>query len=164
MFNKSHNNILTVEGCCWWGRGAARVTGVCLYGKLNYYLKDKFPDVDFCENPGAICSGSFSFTLMWVTGMFVWVRLFMNFFEINFVRIAIDVLTHSFNLFQLEYMQSDVEYSNSLDRYAGRDVTDNKETAETELVDIISERLDQGRNKEHRLTNFQLVLTALGID
>lgn len=88
----------------------------------------------------------------------------MNFFEINFVRIAIDVLTHSFNLFQLEYMQSDVEYSNSLDRYAGRDVTDNKETAETELVDIISERLDQGRNKEHRLTNFQLVLAALGID
>lgn len=53
-----------VEACCWWGRGSARATGVCLYGKLNYYLKELFPGVDFCQNPGSICSGTFSFTLM----------------------------------------------------------------------------------------------------
>ena len=27
-----------VQSCCWWGRGAAQAKGVCLYGKLNYYL------------------------------------------------------------------------------------------------------------------------------
>ena len=59
-------------------------------------------------------------------------------------------------------MQSDVEYSDALDRYASGDVTDT-ETAQIELVDIISERLDQGRNKEHRLTNFQLAAATLDL-
>ena len=44
-----------VESCCWWGRGSAQVKGVCMYGKLNYYIgararedgrKSMFPDID----------------------------------------------------------------------------------------------------------------------
>lgn len=44
-----------VESCCWWGRGSTQVKGVCMYGKLNYYIgarakeegrKSMFPDVD----------------------------------------------------------------------------------------------------------------------
>jgi len=27
-----------VEGCCWWGRGVIQTTGVCNFGKLNYYV------------------------------------------------------------------------------------------------------------------------------
>lgn len=27
------------------------------------------------ENPGSICSGSFSYSLMWITGMFIWVSV-----------------------------------------------------------------------------------------
>ena len=64
-----------VESCCWWGRGSARATGVCLYGKLNFYLGEYFSGVDFCQNPGSICSGSFSYSLMWITGMFIWVSV-----------------------------------------------------------------------------------------
>lgn len=44
-----------IESCCWWGRGAAQLKGVCMYGKLNYYIgarakeegrKSMFPDID----------------------------------------------------------------------------------------------------------------------
>ena len=27
-----------VEGCCWWGRGVIQTTGICNFGKLNYFL------------------------------------------------------------------------------------------------------------------------------
>lgn len=62
-------------------RGVAQVRGVCSYGKLNYYLGAKaaadgrpsiYPDVNFCTNPGIICSGKHSDELRWVTGMFHW--------------------------------------------------------------------------------------------
>ncbi|KAL7522748.1 hypothetical protein ACHAWX_007432 [Stephanocyclus meneghinianus] len=118
-----------VESCCWWGRGAAQAAGVCMYGKLNYYLKSLFPSVDLCKYPGSVCSGPYSFTLMWITGMFVWV----------------------------ENAQSDSLYSDALDRYVLGEIDDQ------ELVDTISDRLASGRDKEQRLTNFQLALTALEI-
>lgn len=47
-----------VEGCCWWGRGVIQTTGICNFGKLNYYLGARaskegrdspYPDVDFCK-------------------------------------------------------------------------------------------------------------------
>lgn len=53
-----------VEGCYFWGRGVIQTTGICNYGKLNYYLGAKaasdgrasmFPDVDFCQDPETIC-------------------------------------------------------------------------------------------------------------
>ncbi|KAL3766856.1 hypothetical protein ACHAWO_002294 [Cyclotella atomus] len=138
MDNTIHNDVplanavgrTDVEQCCWWGRGSARAAGVCLFGKLNYYLSDVFPGVDFCKNPSSVCSGSFSYTLMWITGMFVWV----------------------------EYAQSDALYSDALDRFV------QGETTEQEVIDVISDLLDNGMNKEHRLANFQLTLNALEIE
>ena len=49
-----------VEGCCWWGRGVIQTTGVCNFGKLNYFLGARaaregrtsmFPSIDFCRDP-----------------------------------------------------------------------------------------------------------------
>ena len=47
-----------VEGCCWWGRGVIQTSGVCNFGKLNWFLgagaandgrPARYPEVDFCE-------------------------------------------------------------------------------------------------------------------
>jgi len=71
-----------VEGCCFWGRGAIQTTGVCNFGKLNYFMGKKaadrgqpalFPDVDFCTDPGAIC-GSEHPELRWIAGFFYWLN------------------------------------------------------------------------------------------
>ncbi|KAL3786230.1 hypothetical protein HJC23_002481, partial [Cyclotella cryptica] len=52
-------NRTDVEGCCFWGRGALMTKGVCMLGKLNYYLGSRasregriamYPDIDFCES------------------------------------------------------------------------------------------------------------------
>eukprot|EP00929_Paragymnodinium_shiwhaense_P082261 TRINITY_DN432_c0_g1_i3.p1 TRINITY_DN432_c0_g1~~TRINITY_DN432_c0_g1_i3.p1 ORF type:complete len:655 (+),score=124.89 TRINITY_DN432_c0_g1_i3:59-1966(+) len=72
-----------VEGCCWWGRGVIQTTGVCNFGKLNYYIGKRaadegrvsaFPQVDFCKNPGAICSPDGPSELKWVAGFFYWLN------------------------------------------------------------------------------------------
>jgi len=71
-----------VEGCCWWGRGAIQTTGVCNFGKLNYFLGAKaaakgkaalYPQVDFCRDPGAICRAEHP-DLKWVAGFFYWLN------------------------------------------------------------------------------------------
>jgi hypothetical protein len=101
-----------------------------MYGKLNYYLKPLFPSVDFCKNPGAICSSSFSGTLMWITGMFVWAEL----------------------------IQLHILYSDALDGYVLGEIEDQ------ELMDIVSDRLDNGRNKEQRLLNFRTAMAAMEVE
>ena len=72
-----------VKGCCWWGRGVLQIRGVCEYGKLNHWIGAKaaadgrpslYPDIDFCKNPGAVCSDRRAPELRWVTGMFYWVQ------------------------------------------------------------------------------------------
>jgi hypothetical protein len=72
-----------VEGCYFWGRGAIQTTGVCNYGKLNWYSGKKasddgraalFPDVDFCENPEEICTSSKYPELKWFSGFFYWLN------------------------------------------------------------------------------------------
>jgi len=71
-----------VEGCCWWGRGAIQMTGVCNFGKLNYFAGKKaadrgkdalFPHVDFCRDPGAICDPQQP-ELKWFSGLFYWLN------------------------------------------------------------------------------------------
>ena len=68
-----------VEGCCWWGRGVIQTTGVCNFGKLNYYLGARaasegrpalFPDLNFCADPGAICSSTKYPQLKWIAGLY----------------------------------------------------------------------------------------------
>ncbi|CAK8993802.1 Chitin-binding type-4 domain-containing protein [Durusdinium trenchii] len=70
-----------VEGCCWWGRGVIQTTGICNFGKLNYYLGARaakegrvapFKDVDFCKDPEVICSSTKHPELKWVAGFFYW--------------------------------------------------------------------------------------------
>eukprot|EP00798_Chlamydomonas_sp_ICE-L_P010157 gene10157-8061_t len=68
-----------VEGCCWWGRGVIQTTGICNFGKLNYFLGARaaregrtslFPDIDFCKNPQAICSSTQYPQLKWIAGLY----------------------------------------------------------------------------------------------
>jgi hypothetical protein len=72
-----------VEGCCFWGRGVIQTTGVCNFGKLNWYLGARaaedgreamYPDINFCEQPDAICSSEEHTELKWIAGMFYWVE------------------------------------------------------------------------------------------
>ncbi|KAH0475654.1 MAG: uncharacterized protein KVP18_001793 [Porospora cf. gigantea A] len=74
-----HEKRYDVEGCCWWGRGVIQTTGVCNFGKLNYYLgkraKDEgrpavFGEVDFCKRPDKICSDPQYPDLKWFAGYF----------------------------------------------------------------------------------------------
>ncbi|KAL7478358.1 hypothetical protein ACHAW6_004124, partial [Cyclotella cf. meneghiniana] len=77
-----------VEGCCWWGRGVIQTTGICNYGKLNYYLgakaaqdgrSSRYPDIDFCKTPDAICADSNHPELKWIAGFFYWMESVQNY-------------------------------------------------------------------------------------
>lgn len=72
-----------LEGCCWWGRGAIQTTGVCNFGKLNFYMGARasregrsslYPKIDFCKNPGSICDPTSPPELKWVAGFFYWLN------------------------------------------------------------------------------------------
>jgi len=72
-----------VEGCCWWGRGVIQTTGPCNFGKLNYFLgkraaeegrSSRYPTVDFCRDPEAICASQEFTELKWIAGMFYWIE------------------------------------------------------------------------------------------
>jgi hypothetical protein len=81
VFNRTGRT--DVEGCCWWGRGVIQTTGVCNFGKLNYYMgsrgKDEgrtvlYPDINFCKNPEAICDPKSPAPLKWIAGFFYWLN------------------------------------------------------------------------------------------
>jgi hypothetical protein len=73
-----------VEGCCYWGRGVIQTTGVCNFGKLNYFLGERaalegrnalYPDIDFCKRPDLICDPESGHPeLKWVAGLFYWME------------------------------------------------------------------------------------------
>ena len=72
-----------VEGCCWWGRGVIQTSGVCNFGKLNYFLgkraadegrESRYPTIDFCKDPEAICSSKEHKELKWIAGFFYWIN------------------------------------------------------------------------------------------
>jgi hypothetical protein len=57
--------------------------GVCNFGKLNYFLGSRaaeegrdarYPDINFCEQPDAICASEDHKELKWIAGMFYWVE------------------------------------------------------------------------------------------
>lgn len=82
LFGKP-NGRTDVEGCCWWGRGVIQTTGVCNFGKLNYYMGSRaakegraslYPNIDFCKNPGSICDPSGPSELKWIAGLFYWMN------------------------------------------------------------------------------------------
>eukprot|EP00804_Cyclotella_cryptica_P022742 CCRYP_004976-RM/>CCRYP_004976-RM protein AED:0.47 eAED:0.49 QI:0/0/0/1/0/0/4/0/208 len=58
------------------------------FGKLNYYLgaraaeegrASRYPDVNFCEHPDAICASEEHKELKWIAGMFYWVESLQNY-------------------------------------------------------------------------------------
>ena len=60
-----------------------QTTGVCNFGKLNYYMGKRahdegraalFPDIDFCKEPGAICAPDGPPQLKWIAGFFYWLN------------------------------------------------------------------------------------------
>ena len=76
---------LTIFFSCisWWGRGVIQTTGVCNYGKLNYYLgaraaqegrNSRYPDIDFCKTPDKICGDPNYPELKWIAGFFYWME------------------------------------------------------------------------------------------
>jgi len=77
-----------VEGCCWWGRGVIQTTGICNFGKLNYFLgarakqegrKSRYPSIDFCKTPDAICNSEEHQELKWVAGYFYWINALQSY-------------------------------------------------------------------------------------
>merc|ERR1712048_155090 len=82
LFDKPEGRT-DLEGCCWWGRGVIQSTGVCNFGKLNFYMGKRahdegrpalYPDADFCKNPGYICDPSSPPALKWISGFFYWLN------------------------------------------------------------------------------------------
>lgn len=73
-----------VEGCCYWGRGVIQTTGVCNFGKLNYFLGARannegreamYPNIDFCKRPDMICDPNSGHPeLKWIAGLFYWME------------------------------------------------------------------------------------------
>jgi predicted chitinase len=72
-----------VEGCYFWGRGVIQTTGVCNYGKMNYFSGKRaasdgrpalFPDVDFCKTPEQVCTSTKYPELKWFSGLFYWIN------------------------------------------------------------------------------------------
>ncbi|KAL7517621.1 hypothetical protein ACHAWX_002528, partial [Stephanocyclus meneghinianus] len=67
----------------WWGRGVIQTTGICNFGILNYYMgkraadegrDSRYPDLDFCKDPGLICSRDDHKELKWIAGFFYWMK------------------------------------------------------------------------------------------
>ena len=87
----------SVQGCGWWGRGVIQTTGRQNFGTLNHYLgrshvdpskigqtidgltveappeNPLYAELDFCSNPGLICSSEENKEIKWIAGLFYWV-------------------------------------------------------------------------------------------
>lgn len=80
-----------IEGCCWWGRGVMLTRGRCSIGKLDKYLGQGavdrgifvYPDINFCSDPGIICSHQRSNELRWVLGLLEWSERVQSYADLN---------------------------------------------------------------------------------
>jgi len=95
--NSAADQKRDVQGCCWWGLGIIQTTGVCNFGKLNYYLGQSskvgstlqetghalYKDINFCLRPDKICSTVSDgngqcvpehASIKWVAGLFFWME------------------------------------------------------------------------------------------
>ncbi|WP_019614197.1 cellulose-binding domain-containing protein [Psychromonas ossibalaenae] len=88
----------SVQGCGWWGRGVIQTTGRQNFGTLNHFMGRSHVDpdtigktidgitvgappesplyaqLDFCSNPGLICSSEENREIKWIAGLFFWVN------------------------------------------------------------------------------------------
>lgn len=60
------------------------------FGKLNYFLgkrahdenrDSRYPDIDFCQDPGIICSSKEHKELKWIAGLFYWIESLQSYDE-----------------------------------------------------------------------------------
>lgn len=86
VFNRTGRT--DVEGCCWWGRGVLQTSGVCNYGKLNFYMGKRaadegrnsiYPTIDFCKTPNLICDPDGPQDIRWSVGFFYWLYQVQNY-------------------------------------------------------------------------------------
>ena len=140
-----------MQGCCWWGRGSLSIKGTCLYGKLNYHLgKNKaerdgretamFPDVDFCRDPGQVCSGSHSILLRWISGLYHWME--------NVQR----------------YNARGFEFKNALVRYVNEDLTGDQFFEQVTNIHLFGcHECAIVEDMDDRLRNFEMILRLFGL-
>merc|ERR1712078_949266 len=145
-----------VEGCCWWGRGVIQTTGVCNFGKLNYFAGARahregrpsmFPTVDFCKTPDAICRSTEHPDLKWIAGFFFWTKNVQNWpknDKYNFdYKKELEAFTNAGNI-------NDVNFINKVSGIVNRGCPD---------MDCKSGSVDAA---DKRQANFKTVLKALG--
>merc|ERR1712137_792504 len=145
-----------VEGCWWWGRGVIQTTGVCNFGKLNYFAGARaaregrsslFPDVDFCRTPNKICDSTEHPDLKWVAGFFYWTKEVQGYPS-----------TDSYNF---DYMQELMDFTN------GGNINDDS------FINKLSGIVNRGcpamdcpaghvHEADKRAANFKTVLRAFG--
>lgn len=157
-----------IESCCWWGRGAAQLKGVCMYGKLNYYIgarakeegrKSMFPDIDVSSSSDYfICT---NLDIHPLTRPF-----FSRFYLPKFCKRPQEICSgkHSTRLTWasgmvnwIENIQSNLDYGDNLDRIVAGEID------RADFIRYISDKLDGGRNQPQRLSNFNLIIESLAI-
>lgn len=164
----------SVEGCGWWGRGVIQTTGRQNFGTLNHYLgrshvdpatigqtidgvtveappvNPLYADLDFCSNPGLICSSEKNKEIKWIAGLFYWVT-------------SVQAYSNEGG----DY--ADWNYYNELKKYV------NSGLKGTEFIDDVSGIVNRGcpdstcstgdvHNIKERQANFKLVLQKLGLN
>lgn len=145
--NGSPYDRTDLEGCCWWGRGVIQSTGVCNYGKLNYYLGKRadeegrnalFPTIDFCQSPDAICQGQ-NPTLKWIAGLFYYMESVQS------------------------YNQNGFNYLSNLKKW----VENGKNLSDSSFINAVSGIVNRGspfitaHNVQERAENFKKVMNFL---
>lgn len=164
----------SVEGCGWWGRGVIQTTGRQNFGTLNHYLgrshvdpatigqtidgvtveappvNPLYADLDFCSNPGLICSSEKNKEIKWIAGLFYWVT-------------SVQAYSNEGG----DY--ADWNYYNELKKYVSGGLQG------TEFIDDVSGIVNRGcpdstcstgdvHNIKERQANFKLVLQKLGLN
>ncbi|WP_045370673.1 Ig-like domain-containing protein [Vibrio campbellii] len=164
----------SVEGCGWWGRGVIQTTGRQNFGTLNHYLgrshvdpstigktidgvtveappeNPLYAELDFCSNPGLICSSEENREIKWIAGLFYWVTS-----------------VQAYNDEGGQY--ADWNYYNELKKYVDSGLQG------SQFIDDVSGIVNRGcpdltcstgdvHNVEERRDNFKLVLQKLGLD
>ncbi|NLS12145.1 hypothetical protein HGP28_04455 [Vibrio sp. SM6] len=163
----------SVEGCGWWGRGVIQTTGRQNFGTLNHYLgrshvdpasigqtidgvtvdappaNPLYAELDFCSNPGLICSSEENAEIKWIAGLFYWVTSVQNYPDES-------------------GLYGNWNYHNELKKYVDGGMVG------TEFIDDVSGIVNRGcpdlvcstgevHNVKERRANFKLALEALGL-
>lgn len=164
----------SVEGCGWWGRGVIQTTGRQNFGTLNHYLgrshvdpetigktidgvtveappaNPLYAELDFCSNPGLICSSEKSKEIKWIAGLFYWVT-------------SVQAYSNEGGPY------ADWDYHNELKKYVEGGLKG------SQFIDDVSGIVNRGcpnltcstgdvHNVKERRDNFMLVLRKLGLD